>query len=485
MSTAPILLWFRQDLRVSDNRALSAACETGRPVLPIYILDDETPGPWRIGSASRWWLHQSLEALTKRLAALGAPLVLRRGAAMSVLKELLAETGAAAIYCTRAYEPWARQCEAELATLASENEIQFRRFAGSLLFEPETLQTKSGTPFRVFTPFWKACQAAAPPKQPLPAPEKIHALTHMPTTESLSDWRLRPSHPDWAQGFGAMWQPGEQSARAQAAHFLDNTMRTYSDTRDRPDVEGTSRLSPHLHFGEISPHQCWHAALAKMAAAPDTANGGWSFLRELAWREFSCHLLFHWPTLPEAPFQPKFANMRWAKDLAGLRAWQKGLTGIPIVDAGMRQLWQTGWMHNRVRMIVASLLIKNMQMNWREGEAWFWDTLVDADLANNAASWQWVAGSGADAAPYFRIFNPVLQGKKFDPDGHYVRRYVPELKGLSDRDLHAPWEASSESLTTAGVTLGDSYPHPIVDLRETRKRALAAYSDMKNMQAED
>lgn len=484
MSTAPILLWFRQDLRISDNRALSAACETGRPVLPVYVLDDETPGSWRIGSASRWWLHHSLDAHTKRLAALGAPLILRRGAAVSMLEQLVAETGAAAIYCTRAYEPWAQHCESELAALASENGFEFRRFAGSLLFEPEILQTKSGTPFRVFTPFWKACQAATPPKQPLSAPEKIHAATHIPMTESLSDWDLRPSNPDWSQGFGAMWQPGEQSARAQAARFLDDTMRTYSDTRDRPDVEGTSRLSPHLHFGEISPHQCWYATQTKMAAAPETAGGGWSFLRELGWRDFSYHLLFHWPALPEVPFQPKFARMQWTKDPVGLCAWQKGQTGIPIIDAGMRELWQTGWMHNRVRMIVASLLIKNMQIDWREGEAWFWDTLVDADLANNAASWQWVAGSGADAAPYFRIFNPVLQGKKFDPDGHYVRRYVPELKALSNRHIHEPWQAGTDALSEAGITLGNTYPYPVVDLRESRLRALAAYSAIKGPSAE-
>ena len=475
MPTAPILLWFRQDLRLSDNRALAAAIDTGRPILPVYILDDETPGPWRLGGASRWWLHHSLDALGRDLAALGCPLVLRRGAALPELRRLAGETGAAAVYCTRAYEPWARETEDALAG----SEIAFKRFAGCLLFEPDALTTKSGTPFRVFTPFWKACQAAPAPKPPLPKPRAITASDSVPRSDRLADWALLPTGPDWSGGLRETWNPGEANARTRLSDFLDDAMRSYADRRDRPDIAGTSRLSPHLHFGEISPHRCWHAAQARIDAAPDAAKGGRSFLRELSWREFSYHLLFHWPSLPEVPFQEKFAAFAWEKNADGLRDWQRGRTGIPIVDAGMRELWRTGWMHNRVRMIVASLLVKNMLVPWREGEAWFWDTLVDADLANNAASWQWVAGCGADAAPYFRIFNPVLQGRKFDPDGAYVRRYVPELNALPDKHIHAPWEAPAEVLAAVGVRLGETYPRPILDLRESRAKALAAYDTVK------
>ncbi len=475
MATTPILFWFRQDLRLTDNRALAAACDTGQAVLPVYVLDDESPGAWRMGGASRWWLHHSLTALADDLAQLGCPLVLRRGAAPAVLQALLTETGATALYCTRAYEPWARNAE----TALSDAGVEIKRFAGNLLFEPEALRTQSGTPYRVFTPFWKACQAAPPPKPPLPRPQSIVRPESIPAGESLAAWRLLPTAPDWAGGLREGWQPGEAGAQTKAIEFLDGAVADYASMRDRPDRIGTSRLSPHLHFGEISPHQCWHAVRAKIEASPKTAGGAQSFLRELAWREFSNHLLFNWPALPEEPFQPKFTAMRWANNPDSLHAWKQGRTGIPIVDAGMRELWQTGWMHNRVRMIVASLLIKNLQIDWREGEAWFWDTLVDADLANNAASWQWVAGSGADAAPYFRIFNPVLQGRKFDPDGAYVRRFAPELGRLPDRHIHAPWEAPEAVLSEAGVMLGYDYPRPIVDLRASRQRTLAAYNAMR------
>ena len=475
MSTAPVLFWFRHDLRLSDNRALSAACESGQPVLPVYVLDDKTPGVWRMGEASRWWLHNSLAALARDLAQLGCPLILRRGPALSVLKTLMAETGASVLYFTRAYEPWAHATENELADTG----FVIKRFSGDLLFEPEALRTKSDTPFRVFTPFWKACLSAPMPKIPLLRPKTIPVPAYVPAGDSLEHLRLLPTAPDWSGGLRETWQPGEAGARARMVDFLEGPLKDYSELRNRPDFAGTSRLSPHLHFGEISPHQCWHAALAKIEAAPETAGGGHAFQRELAWREFSKHLLFHWPTLPEAPFQAKFANMRWPDDPDGLRAWQSGQTGIPIVDAGMRELWQTGWMHNRVRMIVASLLVKNLLIDWRAGEAWFWDKLVDADLANNSAGWQWVAGSGADAAPYFRIFNPVLQGRKFDPEGTYVRRYVPELAAMPAKHIHEPWGTPATTLIEAGVVLDKTYPRPIVDLRVSRQRALSAYSAMQ------
>lgn len=475
MTASPILLWFRQDLRLADNRALAAACETGRPVLPVYILDDESPGVWRMGGASRWWLHHSLAALARDLSQFGCPLVLRRGPTVETLERLIGESGAEAVYATRAYEPWARVAEKKLA----ETGVGFKRFAGSLLFEPEALTTKSGTPFRVFTPFWKACRAGPPPKPLLPRPVAIAAPNAVPASDRLEDWALLPTRPDWAGGLREAWRPGEAGARNRLADFLDGPVADYADDRDRPDRAGTSRLSPHLHFGEISPQQCWHAAAARIDAAPETAQGAESFLRELAWREFSYHLLHHWPDLPEVPFQPRFAAMGWADDAASLSAWQRGRTGIPIVDAGLRELWRAGWMHNRVRMIAASLLIKNLQIDWRAGEAWFWDTLVDADLANNAAGWQWIAGSGADAAPYFRIFNPVLQGRKFDPDGTYVGRFVPELAKLPAKHIHAPWEAPADVLAAAGVRLGETYPEPIVDLRMSRQRALDSYAALR------
>ncbi len=471
MASAPILVWLRNDLRLHDNPALRAAAETGRPILPVYTLDDTTPGAWRPGGASRWWLHHSLDSLAHRLRGRGVPLVLRRGEATAVLAELIGETGAAAVYCNRACEPWARRDEQRLAGLG----IEVRRFTGGLLFDPEHVRTASGTPYRVFTPFLKAALAAPSPGPPLPAPASMVAPTRVPPGDALADWHLLPMRPDWSGGLRAAWQPGEPPAQARLAAAVDSMVSDYSEARDRPDRAGTSRLSPHLHAGELSPRQCWHAVHAGIAADPAASAGGQAFLRQLLWREFSHHLLVHFPTLPEHPFQPKFAAMRYPGAGADLRRWQRGRTGIPIVDAGMRELWHTGWMHNRARMIAASLLVKNMRVHWRFGAAWFWDTLVDADLANNSASWQWVAGSGADAAPYFRIFNPVLQGRRYDPDGNYVRRWVPELAKLPGGHIHAPWQAPAPVLAAARVTLGATYPLPCVDLARTRRRALADY----------
>lgn len=480
MTSAPILLWFRQDLRLADHRALTAALALGRPIIPVYILDDATPGAWRMGGASRWWLHESLTVLSRNLEGLGSRLVLKRGSSPDCLDELMEATGADAIYATRCYEPWARALEEDVAARLETAGKSFHRFAGGLLFEPEVPKTKAGEPFRVFTPFYKACLALGPPKPPLPRPEKnLPSPEGWPGGDDLEDWALLPRTPDWAGGFRETWEPGETGAEAQLLRFMDEAMAGYSDKRNRPDVEGTSRLSAHLHFGDISPHRCWHAIENRLAEDGKGAKGGRSFLRELVWREFSYHLLFHWPYLPEKAFRPEFEKFPWDEDEAALKAWQRGLTGYPIVDAGMRELWQTGWMHNRVRMIVASFLIKDLMIPWQRGEAWFWDTLVDADLANNAASWQWVAGSGADAAPYFRVFNPILQGKKFDPKGDYVRRYVPEIAGLDDAHLQAPWEAPTENLAAAGIVLGKDYPAPMVDHGKARQRALQAYEAVK------
>ena len=478
--TAPVIHWFRQDLRLADNPAFHAAAATGQPVIPLYVLDDEAPGGWTIGGASRWWLHHSLDALGKSLSRLGARLVLRSGNTVDVLTHVMREAGATAVHMTRCYEPWAAALERQVADLVTARGGDCRRFGGNLLYEPEAVTTGKGDPFKVFTPFYKSCLAGPPPKPPLAPPKAIPAPAPMPESERLEDWALLPTAPDWAGGLRDTWSPGEDGARARLDAFLEGPMGDYGALRDLPGVTGTSRLSPHLHFGEISPRQCWHAANTfAEARGGAVSKGGQDFLRELVWREFSYHLLHHWPTLPERPFRADFERFPWRADDDALRAWEAGRTGYPIVDAGMRELWHTGWMHNRVRMVVASFLVKHLLIPWQAGEAWFWDTLVDADLANNAASWQWVAGCGADAAPYFRIFNPVLQGEKFDGNGAYVRTWVPEIASLPDRYLHKPWDAPQAVLDDAGVRLGETYPAPIVDHKQVRERALAAFQSLK------
>ena len=469
-SRRPVILWYRQDLRVADHPALTAAVESGAPVLPLFVLDDATPGGWRPGGASRWWLAGSLAALDGELRARGSRLILRRGRAVDALGALVAETGAGGIVFTRRYEPAHAAEERALAEAWEARGLACRRFGGGLLFEPEAVRTKAGDPFRVFTPFYRACLAAAAPRAPLAAPARIPAPVAWPDSERLEDWRLRPTAPDWAQGLRARWRPGGAGAKARLEAFLDERLAGYAHDRDRPDRDGTSSLSAHLHFGEISPRQVWHGVRHLADAGRGEDGGGEAFLRELVWREFSTHLLAHWPDIAEQPFDPKFAAFAWREDAAALEAWQRGETGYPMVDAGMRQLWRTGWMHNRVRMVVASFLTKHLLIPWQAGARWFWDTLVDADLANNSASWQWVAGCGADAAPYFRVFNPVLQGRKFDPQGAYVRHWVPELRALPDQAVHAPWQAGASV---------PGYPAPIVDHAAARRRALAAFDQIR------
>jgi len=455
----PVIVWFRQDQRLADNPALSAAVQTGAPVLPLYVLDDETPGPWKMGGASRWWLHESLQELSRSLLEIGGSLVLRQGDARTVLAALADKVDAQGVFWNRCYEPFVvardKRLKDELPGAQS--------FKGSLLFEPWEVRTGAGTPFKVFTPFWRAAKVLPEPERPLPAPTSLRGIGGV-ESDSLDDWGLLPQAPDWAGGLRAEWAPGEDGARKRLAAFL-RRVEGYRDGRDRPGEQATSRLSPHLHFGEISPRQVWHAIRHREAT-----GDGEKFLAELGWREFCHQLLFHHPELPSKPLDARFAPFPWRDDDAAFRRWTKGLTGVPIVDAGMRQLWQTGWMHNRVRMVVASYLIKHLGIDWRRGEAWFWDTLVDADLANNAAGWQWVAGSGADAAPFFRIFNPVLQGEKFDKKGDYVRRWVPEVAALSDKYVHRPWQAPAD--IRAGVK---DYPEPLVDLADGRERALKAF----------
>jgi deoxyribodipyrimidine photo-lyase len=467
MSLSPLLVWFRQDLRLADNPALRDAISAGAPVIPVYVLDDETPGAWAAGGASRWWLHHSLTALASDLGRLGLRLILRRGRARTCLDALIAETGASGVFWNRCYERFAIARDKAIKADLESRGIAAKSFNANLLFEPWTVVSKSGTPFRVFTPFWKACLAAESPAMPLPTPSRATAPATWPASDALGDWNLLPTNPDWAAGFST-WTPGEAGGQARLAVFIARALGGYAGLRDRPDLEATSRLSPHLHFGEISPRQCFHAGAASS-----------KFLAELGWREFAYHLLFHIPDLPETALRAEFRGFPWRDDDLRLRAWQRGRTGYPVVDAGMRELWRTGWMHNRVRMIAASFLVKHLLLPWQAGQAWFWDTLVDADLASNSASWQWVAGCGADAAPYFRVFNPMLQGAKFDPDGAYVRRFVPELSALPNEYLHAPWQAPADILRRAGVELGATYPKPIVDHGEARVRALAAFRSLK------
>jgi deoxyribodipyrimidine photo-lyase len=464
--SSPALFWFRQDLRLTDNPGLAAL--EGRPCLLVYVLDDEAAGAWAHGGAQRWWLHHSLAALDADLRARGARLHLARGPATRIIPELAAAIGAGEVIAGRLYEPWARARDASIAEALQATGRKLTLHSSSLLHEPHRIRTGTGKPYSVYTPFSRALFALGEPPAPLPAPERLVGLDHSGLT--LEALGLLPKR-DWAREFPAQWTPGEAGAAARISGF--SAINRYDATRNLPGISGTSGLSPHLRFGEISPRQVWHAARAA------GVTGDATFLKEILWREFAYHLLWHRPELPEAPLQEGFARFPWEPNATYLRAWQRGQTGYPIVDAGMRQLWRSGWMHNRVRMITASFLVKHLLQPWQAGEAWFWDTLLDGDLASNAASWQWVAGCGADAAPYFRIFAPVLQGEKFDADGAYVRRWVPELARLPDKYLHKPWEAPDIILRGAGIRLGQDYPRPIIAHAEGRARALAAYAAMR------
>ncbi|MFO1102263.1 MAG: deoxyribodipyrimidine photo-lyase [Methylocystis sp.] len=474
---APAIVWFRNDLRIADNPALAAAARSGAPLVGLYILDDASPGQWRPGAAADWWLHHSLAALTETLAERGVQLTLRRGRAQFVFEQIIAETGAGAVFWNRLYEPWAMRRDEEIIAQLRDDGVKAHCFHESLLFEPGTVRTKQGESFRTFTPFWRACLAAPPPDRPLPAPKSLHAAPLTPDSEDLDAWRLLPQNPDWAVGLRNAWLVGETAARAELSDFARNHVADYKSERDFLGRVGVSRLSPHLHFGELSPREVWRAI------SEPASIGGEAYLRELGWREFCHHLLIAHRDMPDCPLDRSFERFPYRDDEAALDAWRRGQTGYPLVDAAMRELWITGWMHNRARMVSASFLIKHLLIDWRKGERWFWDTLVDADLANNSANWQWVAGCGADAAPYFRIFNPALQGEKFDPDGAYVRRYVPELAGLDARYIHRPWAAPEDILRAAGVRLGVTYPHPIVDHAQARERALAAFEHMRSLAA--
>ena len=482
MPLRPTLLWFRQDLRLQDNPALRAALARGGPVIPVYIRDDDGEEPWRVGGAAGWWLHHALRALQADLPAHGSRLILARGNSRAVLAELIRATGAEAVCWNRRYEPAVRARDLAIETELAAAGIGVTTGNSALLHEPPAVLNKQGRPFQVFTPFWRTCLAlpvAAPVK---PGAQAFPAPATWPRSLDLADLEYAPRQA-WGSGLAATWQPGEAGGAKRLRQFAAKGLDAYDEDRNRPDIDGSSMLSPWLHAGEIGPRQIWAAVKARSAATGvfPPSNGARVFLSEIGWREFAHHLLFHFPHTPEQPFRGDFARFAWAQDPGGtmLRAWKRGLTGYPIVDAGMRQLRQTGWMHNRVRMVVASFLVKHLRLPWPAGAAWFWDNLVDADLANNTLGWQWSAGCGADAAPYFRVFAPVLQGEKFDPQGDYVRRWVPELAGLPTECLQAPWAAPSSVLGAAGVRLGDTYPRPIVDHVQARNAALAAFKRLR------
>jgi deoxyribodipyrimidine photo-lyase len=468
-----IILWFRQDLRLEDNPALCAAVEQGR-ILPVYILDDVNAGRFAMGGASRWWLHHSLSALQRDLQG---HLRFFKGDASEILSGLMKKTGAQGVYWNRCYEPWRIARDKAIKTALKEQGADARSFNGSLLWEPHEVLKEDGTPYKVFTPFYRrgCLERAGEPRVPVERSERIDYADYGGGVD-LDALGLMPEI-DWYSGMAAEWTPGEAGAQTRLTDFVEHGLRGYKEKRNRPDLQNVSRLSPHLHFGEISPHTAWHTAW-KAEAVQGLKSDGDVFRSELGWREFSHTLLYHFPELPQENWQKKFDTFPWLKDYGALECWQRGMTGYPIVDAGMRELWQTGYMHNRVRMVVASFLVKHLMLHWQHGERWFWDTLVDADLANNSASWQWVAGCGADAAPYFRIFNPITQGDKFDPKGEYTRRFVPELAQMPDKYLFCPWEAPKAVLEQAGVVLGETYPQPIVDHKKARERALGAFSDI-------
>ncbi|WP_417581339.1 cryptochrome/photolyase family protein [Pelagibacterium sp.] len=456
------LVWLRNDLRIGDNPALAAALKNDAPVHAVYVLEQDK-GLRALGGAAKAWLHESLKVLNSDLAGRGVRLHYCEGESKTLIPELVGTTAAERVYWNRRYDPGGRAHDSALKTGLRADGIEVESFNGSLLIEPWDIATKQGTPYGVFTPFWNALRDK-PIAEPIGRIEK-----HEPIDPPALELGITPG---WADGMMAHWSVGENRAKHMLTDFLDDLLVNYPRDRDVPRKHGTSQMSPHLRFGEISPRQIWFAVRHLIDAKPAMAEAGGKFLSELAWREFSYHLLYHRENIANHSMQERFDAIDWRSDTSALHAWQKGQTGIPIVDAGMRQLWQTGWMHNRVRMLTGSLLTKNLLIDWRKGERWFWDTLVDADPANNPASWQWVAGCGADAAPYFRIFNPVTQGEKFDPDGEYVRRWVPELKDLPDKWVHKPWMADAGVKDKAGLKLGATYPEPIVDLKASRSRAL-------------
>jgi deoxyribodipyrimidine photo-lyase len=467
------IMWFRQDLRLEDNPALCSAIQRGAPLLCLYVWSPDEEGEWPSGAAGRWWVHHSLKALGRSLSELGSSLILRKGSSKEEIFKLAKDAAADAIFWNRRYEPEALSRDGEVKAFLQEQGLKIHTSNGSLLFEPWEMATQNNKPFQMFTPFWKKCLSHKEIELPLAAPKKLPARKGAARSLPLEELELLPKI-HWDAGIEKPWHPGEASAKKHLKKFIKDHLSEYSSQRDFLSVEGVSKMSPHLHHGEISPRTLWHEILPLYGKESP-------YLRQLGWREFAYHLLYHFPKTPTQPLKKNYQAFPWKRNSKALRAWQQGLTGYPIVDAAMRELWTTGWMHNRARLIAGSFLVKHLLQPWQEGAKWFWDTLVDADLANNTLGWQWVAGCGADAAPYFRIFNPVLQGQKFDAQGRYVRKWVPELAKLPDRWLHFPWEAPEEVLLKAQVALGKNYPFPIVDHRQARQQALEAFRTIKSI----
>ncbi|MFI0434506.1 MAG: cryptochrome/photolyase family protein [Parachlamydiaceae bacterium] len=470
-SEAPSIVWFRQDLRLEDQPALSAAIAKGGAIIPLFIWAPDEENEWAPGAASCWWLHGALIRLQAELKSYGSTLILRQGPSLDALKVIVQETGADAVFWNRRYEPTAVKRDAVIKEQLLSLGVKAQSFNGSLLFEPWQILNKQQKPYQVFTHYWNACIDFKEPPLPLPKPESMTFYTKQMHGETIESLELLPRI-DWDKGFNIRWNPKVYCPQNILKNSIENIVEHYEERRDCVGIEGTTTLSPCLHFGEISPRMIWHAVLHKMGRKKPFEV----FLRQLGWRDFAYYLLYHFPQMPQYPLRTRFSGFPWQNNRLALKAWQQGKTGYPIVDAAMRQLWITGWMHNRARMIVGSFLVKDLLIDWREGEKWFWDTLVDADLANNAMGWQWIAGCGVDAAPYFRIFNPMTQGEKFDPNGDYIRRWIPELKDLPNQWIHRPWEAPDIVLRAAGIILGKDYPIPIVDHAEARKRALEAYA---------
>ena len=474
MKKGTAIHWFRQDLRLSDNPALDSAAQY-ETLIPIYILDEVNSGEFKMGAASKWWLHQSL---TKLNESLDGKLLVYQGNPHEILNKLIEEQEVSYVTWNRCYEPWRIDRDKEIKRNFEDKNVAVESYSASLLWEPWTISKDDGTPYRVFTPFYKkGCLNSEEPRLPAGKVDLSNLYSEDLSSDSITDLNLLPTI-KWYESFEEEWNPGEIGAEQNLNSFLDSGLLNYKEGRNFPSQEFVSRLSPHLHFGEISPNEVWYRAKTKEGISGIEKSLA-HFHSELGWREFSYYLLYHFPDLPNKNFQEKFDIFPWQENEEFLALWQKGNTGYPIVDAGMRELWQTGYMHNRLRMIVGSFLVKNLLIDWRFGERWFWDCLVDADLASNSASWQWVAGSGADAAPYFRIFNPITQGLKFDPEGEYTKKYVPELRDLPNKYLFSPWEAPENILADAGIELGKNYPKPMVDLKLSRETALEAFATTK------
>jgi deoxyribodipyrimidine photo-lyase len=470
-----IIVWFRSDLRLHDNPALYAAVSQGGRIIPVYIYAPQEEGRWQPGAASRWWLHHSLSSLARDLKQRGSRLILRTGNSLKQLQQLAEQTGATAVYTTRCYTPAGLERDNKIQKALRTADIDFTLYNGNVLIEPDSIHNKSGQPFKVFTPFWRTHQQHFTLPGLLAAPNRLPAVpTHLSST-ALGKLELLPKLP-WDKGMRQAWQVGEQAALQQLQTHTTEIIAAYPATHDRPDTDGTSRLSPYLNFGELSVRQVAHT-LTQLQRRKSAQTGAAALLRQLVWRDFAHHILWHFPATTDQPFNARYNRFPWQRRSNSrlLKAWQQGLTGFPIIDAGMRQLWQTGWMHNRVRMIVASLLSKNAGIHWQLGARWFWDTLVDADLAQNSMNWQWVAGCGVDDAPYFRIFNPVLQSHKFDPRGEYIRRWVPELAALPTEYIHQPELTPPLIQQTSGVFIGIDYPEPMLDLKASREQALQYY----------